>query len=73
MRNPVKIIQNLPILEDRINNVSNLIEEKKSLINQWGVSKQEEVRAQETIKRFQAQKSYLVRKYTSDYKFISGL
>lgn len=73
MRNPVKIIKNLPILEDRINYVSNLIEEKKDLLNQWGVSKEEKHCTQKTIKRFQAQKSYLVRKYVSDYQFVTSL
>lgn len=73
MRNPVKIIQNLSILEDRINDVSNLIEEKKDLLSQWGISKEEECCAQKSIKRFQAQKSYLVRKYVSDYQFITSL
>ena len=73
MKNPVKVIQNLILLEEKINKVLSLIDEKKDLLNQWGVSKEEERRAHENIKRFQAQKSYLVRKYTSDYKFISGL
>ena len=73
MRNPVKVIQNLILLEEKINKVLSLIDEKEDLLNQWGVSKEEERKAYENIKRFQAQKSYLVRKYTSDYKFISGL